>query len=171
VQAAGRKPGSANRKTRELADQAATDGLLPLEYILSVVRDPSVDSERRDRMAIAAAPYCHPRLNAIAAKVDTTVQAEQRLTREELDARAEAIIGDAFREYQPPGPQEVRINGPVIEPRNSPSQDGDRSEPVPEADPPAPRDFARPSSFEVVSGPARRSIRRRPRPVGSGWAG
>jgi hypothetical protein len=36
-------------------------GLLPLDYMLSVVRDPTADVSRRDRMAIAAAQYCHPR--------------------------------------------------------------------------------------------------------------
>jgi hypothetical protein len=62
----------------------------------------------------------------------------------------------------------------VIEHQNSPVQDGDRSHPVAEADRsalPVLRDFARPSSFEAVPGVARRSIPRRPRPVGSGWAG
>jgi class 3 adenylate cyclase len=36
---------------------------------------------------------------------------------------------------------------------------------------PIPTDFARPSSFEAVPGVARRPIPRRPRSVGSGWAG
>jgi len=34
----------------------------PLEYMLAVMNDPTVPEERRDRMATAAAPYCHPRL-------------------------------------------------------------------------------------------------------------
>jgi hypothetical protein len=59
----------------------------------------------------------------------------------------------------------------VIEHRSSPAEDGDRSEPVAEADGlPVPRDFARPISFEAVPGGSRRSIPRRPRPVRSGWA-
>ena len=33
--------------------------MTPLEYMLTVMRDPAVDSARRDRMAVAAAPYCH----------------------------------------------------------------------------------------------------------------
>ena len=53
----GRQKGAANKRTREIADRAATDaGLLPLDYMLSVVRDPAVEPERRDRMAVAAAP-------------------------------------------------------------------------------------------------------------------
>jgi hypothetical protein len=35
--------------------------MTPLDYMLAVVRDPTAAQTRRDRMAIAAAPYCHPR--------------------------------------------------------------------------------------------------------------
>jgi hypothetical protein len=34
-------------------------GKTPLEYMLGVMRDPNVDDQRRDRMAMAAAPYVH----------------------------------------------------------------------------------------------------------------
>lgn len=34
----------------------------PLVYMLNVINDPEADAERRDRMAIAAAPFRHPRL-------------------------------------------------------------------------------------------------------------
>jgi hypothetical protein len=33
--------------------------MTPLEYMLTVMRDPNADTVRRDRMAINAAPYCH----------------------------------------------------------------------------------------------------------------
>ena len=36
-------------------------GMTPLEYMLSVMNDESADPSQRDRMAIAAAPYVHPR--------------------------------------------------------------------------------------------------------------
>jgi len=36
---------------------------MPLDYMLSVIRDPTATQERRDRMATAAAPYCHARLS------------------------------------------------------------------------------------------------------------
>jgi hypothetical protein len=40
-----------------------SDGALtPLDYMLSVVRDSTAAQTRRDRMAVAAAPYCHPRV-------------------------------------------------------------------------------------------------------------
>ena len=37
--------------------------MTPLEYMLAVLRDPGADSARRDRMAIAAAPFCHTRVS------------------------------------------------------------------------------------------------------------
>jgi hypothetical protein len=47
------------------ADPALTEvqraGVLPLDYMLSVIRDPMASPSRRDRLAVAAAPYCHPR--------------------------------------------------------------------------------------------------------------
>jgi hypothetical protein len=35
--------------------------LTPLEYMLRVINDPSAAQTRRDRLAVAAAPYVHPR--------------------------------------------------------------------------------------------------------------
>ena len=61
---AGRKPGSLTRRTREIAEQAAGDGITPLEYMLAVMRDSDEPAERRDEMAKAAAPYVHPKLAA-----------------------------------------------------------------------------------------------------------
>ncbi|WP_260854985.1 hypothetical protein [Mesorhizobium amorphae] len=37
-------------------------GQTPLEYMLRVMRDSRANGERRDKMAIAAAPYVHPKL-------------------------------------------------------------------------------------------------------------
>ena len=41
-------------------------GLSPLEYMLTVMNDRLVDDARRDKMAIAAAPYVHGRADAVA---------------------------------------------------------------------------------------------------------
>jgi hypothetical protein len=41
------------------------DGIMPLDYMLAVIRDPTATRLRRDRMAIAAAPYCHPRATEV----------------------------------------------------------------------------------------------------------
>lgn len=71
---AGRKKGSATKKTREIADRAMQEGITPLEYMLKVMRqdatheDPKIQAAReamRFEAAKAAAPYMHPRLNAV----------------------------------------------------------------------------------------------------------
>lgn len=71
---AGRKPGSATKKTRAIAEAAMADGITPLEYMLAVMRrdsdheDPKVQVAReamRFEAAKAAAPYIHPRLASV----------------------------------------------------------------------------------------------------------
>jgi len=61
---AGRKPGSLGKATAKMRAEAEASGELPLEYFLRIMRDPNESDERRDRMAMAAAPYLHPRLQA-----------------------------------------------------------------------------------------------------------
>lgn len=71
---AGRPKGSATRRTREIADRAAAEGITPLEYMLQVMRDESEHEDPRVQIALnamrfeaakAAAPYMHPRLAAV----------------------------------------------------------------------------------------------------------
>jgi len=62
---AGRKPGSPNTKSRLIADRAASEGITPLEYMLSVMRSEEAEIEVRFEAAKAAAPYIHPRLSAV----------------------------------------------------------------------------------------------------------
>lgn len=69
---AGRKKGSATAKTREIADRAAAEGVTPLEFMLQVMRDVTAERSERLDMAKSAAPYIHPRLSAVEAKVDAT---------------------------------------------------------------------------------------------------
>lgn len=61
----GRKKGTPNKRTAEQREQVAASGLTPLEYMLSVMRDGTAPSERRDDMAKAAAPYVHAKLSAV----------------------------------------------------------------------------------------------------------
>jgi hypothetical protein len=65
----GRQKGTRNRATAEARAAAAATGILPLAYMLSVMRDPDADQKRRDAMAMAAAPYLHPKLSAIESKL------------------------------------------------------------------------------------------------------
>ena len=67
---AGRKPGALNRFNRELLERAMEGGQLPLDYMLEVMRDQSLDTRLRIDAAKAAAPYVHQKLTAIS--VDLT---------------------------------------------------------------------------------------------------
>lgn len=73
---AGRKTGSASTKTREIADQAAAEGITPLEFMLEIMRKeelgPDADPGQvlahqamRFEAAKAAAPYIHPKLSSV----------------------------------------------------------------------------------------------------------
>lgn len=83
----GRKPGTANVKTREIADKAIEEGITPLEVMLKAMRSfveaaekmgngkiEVVDGEvitqlslltEASKVAKDAAPYIHPRLSAV----------------------------------------------------------------------------------------------------------
>jgi phage terminase small subunit len=56
-----RLPDNSLRLSARDAKKAADENLDPLAYMLKVMNDPEEDKNRRDRMAIAAAPFCHPR--------------------------------------------------------------------------------------------------------------
>jgi hypothetical protein len=58
----GRKKGSLNKKTLLRSQTAENQGLSPLEFLLSVVRDQTEDVAVRLDAAKCAAPYLHPRL-------------------------------------------------------------------------------------------------------------
>src|SRR5437868_3224792 len=60
---AGRPKGSKSERHQipMLPEQAATSRT-PLEYMLAVMNDSAADPARRDKMAIAAAPFMHARI-------------------------------------------------------------------------------------------------------------
>jgi hypothetical protein len=61
----GRQKGARNRATQEARAAAKATGVLPVDYMLSVMRDPMAEPKRHDAMAIAAAPYLHPKFSSI----------------------------------------------------------------------------------------------------------
>jgi len=73
---AGRPRGSASQKTREIADRAASEGITPLDYMLSILRDTEADKGQRFEAAKAAAPYIHPRLSTMDATIDGGLRIE-----------------------------------------------------------------------------------------------
>jgi hypothetical protein len=52
----GARPGAGRKPKREPASPASQ---MPLDYLLSVMRDPEADPKRRDAAAKAAARYLH----------------------------------------------------------------------------------------------------------------
>lgn len=98
---AGRKAGSATKKTREIADKAASEGITPLEFMLQMMRSELPESEdprvMLDAMAMrfeaakAAAPYIHPKLSA----VEMNAKVQTRSLEEELAELNEEAHGDA----------------------------------------------------------------------------
>ena len=58
---AGRKKGSVDRRFMQQPEQRVLyEGVeTPLQYLLTVMRDPAADFRRRDRAAKAALKFCH----------------------------------------------------------------------------------------------------------------
>jgi hypothetical protein len=72
----------------DIAKDAKAAKMQPLEYMLLVMNDPEADMARRDRMAMAAAPYCHPRVS------DTRIGKKEQAT----EAAETAAVGTAWAE-------------------------------------------------------------------------
>lgn len=73
----GRKKGAKNKLLTTRANlrrewKLRKAGVTPLEHFLGILRDPHEANMRRDWAAVQAAPYCHPRLNAIAHQANVT---------------------------------------------------------------------------------------------------
>lgn len=66
---------------KDIRKAARTAKMQPLEYMLQVMNDPEAELARRDRMAKAAAPYCHPRV------------ADDRVGKKDLEAEAARTAG------------------------------------------------------------------------------
>jgi hypothetical protein len=66
-QGAGRKKGTPAKKTQEIAAKAYEKGITPLEVMLETMRDHWEGGRKGEACLIAkdAAPYMHPRLQAI----------------------------------------------------------------------------------------------------------
>lgn len=67
---AGRKAGVPNKTNKKVREAAAASGILPLDYMLEVMRNPRNPKPRRDEMAKAAAPYLHSKLTAVTHSTD-----------------------------------------------------------------------------------------------------
>ena len=71
-------------------DGPAPGRLSPLEYMLAMMNDPDADDARRDRMAIAAAPYVHVR--AADARLGKKEEAEQAALTAERGTKWDSLL-------------------------------------------------------------------------------
>lgn len=81
---AGRPKGSVKSipENSEVRRGAALLSMTPLEYMLSIMNNPAEEPSRRDRMAMAAAPFCHAKADALSKKdqVEATARTAEKGT-------------------------------------------------------------------------------------------
>jgi hypothetical protein len=65
IRIGGRQKGTPNKSTLLRQGELGAGGELPLEYMLRVMRDETIEEKRRDVMSHAAAPYIHQKLAAM----------------------------------------------------------------------------------------------------------
>lgn len=70
---AGRKKNGHNRIAEESIEKAKASGVMPLDYMLAIMRDEGEDNTRRLDAAKSAAPYLHAKLSQVEAKIDSDV--------------------------------------------------------------------------------------------------
>lgn len=93
---AGRKKGSVNRKTREIADKAAESGITPLEVMIQAMREVYEKDGAPAAVPFAkeCAPYMHPKISNIELTGKNGGPVEySNLSDSELDRRLNALIG------------------------------------------------------------------------------
>jgi len=98
---AGRKAGGHNKRTLEFHAEVAKSGCTPLEHMLAVLHDPKANADRRDRMAVAAAPFIHPKLAVVDSTVKLAAEVTVTLSEDERRERARRMIAEAFAERPP----------------------------------------------------------------------
>jgi hypothetical protein len=189
---AGRKPGSPTERRREIVDKAAAEGISPLELQLSAMRElwrrAHADGEMDIGLAAQAcaiakdcAPYIHPRLAAVDARVGLSGQVDVSVTQEERRRRAIEAIDAAFAErpaerdvefgrsntgqspYRASG-ELITENSAMIEQRSEEGEATRQGRPIP-------RDFARQGPLAAAPDVARLAIRYRPSRVIGEWSG
>lgn len=72
---AGRKPGTLNKKTRDIAEAAIKSGVTPLEVMLEAMNAARAEGNLAAAAGFAkdAAPYMHPRLANVEANVKADI--------------------------------------------------------------------------------------------------
>ena len=72
-QGAGRKKGLSTKLNEEARKKAAESGIMPLDYMLKMLRNEALPAEDRFEAAKAAAPYVHAKLSSVEQKTEVTM--------------------------------------------------------------------------------------------------
>lgn len=73
----GRKAGSTNRFSKALLERVQEEGIMPVDYLLSVMRNETEDTRVRIDAAKAAAPYVHHKLSAVTVDLSAPEQSHE----------------------------------------------------------------------------------------------
>jgi hypothetical protein len=179
---AGRKPGSKLTKSQLIAAEAREAGISPLELQLTTMRElwrrahanGAMDmglATQACQIAKDCAPYIHPRLGAIEAKVDTFAQVEVKLTDEERVRQARAAIAAAFAEVAVETTRDERESDQTGKHRHTASEHDERNARPDRDAVPIPREFAREGELEAAPGVARLPTRYHVTRVLGNWSG
>jgi hypothetical protein len=84
------RPVRAQQTPPDIAAGAVNADMTPLEYMLAVMRDPTADDLRRDRMAQSAAPYVH--VKAADSAIGKKEQADVHARNAEVGTRWENLL-------------------------------------------------------------------------------
>jgi len=102
----GRKPGSKVKALAKHAIKASKEGITPLDYLLNVLRDEKQPHDERFDAAKAAAPYMHPRLQAIehsgeiVSKHEQAIDELEKLALDNIDAAAASSSDNDLEELE-----------------------------------------------------------------------
>lgn len=101
---AGRPKGTANRKTREIADRCAAEGLTPLEVMLDVMRRAHAAADYGTALdaAAKAAPFVHARLSSVDLKATVNRDIEEYSDAELIALAMQASRDDREGAEAPP---------------------------------------------------------------------
>lgn len=101
----GKPKGTLHKTTKQRLEMIEKYKITPLEFLMSVMIDEANPMNERIDAAKAAAPYTHPKLAAIVAKVEHTNkgQTHEEFVKSLANAarKAEAIIDGACQEVEP----------------------------------------------------------------------
>lgn len=100
---AGRPRGTPNAKLSKTEEKvikksAKLENKTPLDYMLAVMNDATADDDRRDKMAIAAAPYVHQRA------------ADQKLGKKEQQLEEAKTVGGLYAPRNAPNKPKLAVD-------------------------------------------------------------